>query len=213
MNDTTVEQTPSTKTRRKPTQERSRSRVDAILNATQTLILKKGSAGLKIHELAEEAGITPSSIYQYFPNKRAILMELDKRYMNATFEILRERLTSVNTLQECFQQLGDALDDYYDWYRSEPVIADLWYGLAADKSMLDMELQSSRMSADIVLKTLYPLVDPEDHEDLKSSILLLSHLTGASIRLCTMANDEEALQIKNAYRHIIMTMGETLRPA
>ncbi|MGI9277277.1 MAG: TetR family transcriptional regulator [Endozoicomonas sp.] len=192
--------------RRMPTQERSRSRVDAILNATRDLILEKGSSGLKIHELAERAGVTPSSIYQYFPNKRAIIHALDERYMNKTHELLAVRLENIKSLEEGFQALEEAMDDYYDWYTSEPVIYDIWCGMAADKQMQDMELQSSRESARIAVNALSPFIDEGDRAELESYALLLTHLAGATIRLCIRTEKEEALKLKNAYKRLLKSM-------
>ncbi|CAM3508734.1 TetR/AcrR family transcriptional regulator [Parendozoicomonas haliclonae] len=203
MSDTTLTPQKTNQVRRTPSQERSRSRVDAILSSTRELILEKGSARLKIHELAERAGVTPSSIYQYFPNKRAIIHALDKSYIDATNELLSSRLEGINSLEQGFQVLEDLLIDYYEWYKSEPVITDIWYSMATDKTKNDMEVQSSRESAAIIVEALSPFVDAEDLDDLKSYAMLLAHLVGSTIRLCAQSEEDEAMKLINAFKTLI----------
>ena len=199
--------------RRRPAQERSRSRVDAILNATRDIISEKGTGGLKIHDLAKRAGVTASSIYQYFPNKQAIIQALDQRYMNATQTLLTDRLQEVQNLEQGFQVLADVMDDYYQWYSSQPVISDIWYGLATDKSLHNKELASSRESAAIIMQALAPYISEEGQEEVETYALLLAHLAGSVIRLCVTTETEEASKLIKAYKKLIISLGLSIRLA
>ena len=203
MSDCTLLPVRENTTRRTPTQERSRTRVDAILAATRELILEKGSAHLKVHELAERAGVTPSSIYQYFPNKRAIIHALDRSYVDATNDLLAERLRGITSLEEGFQMLEDIMEDYYTWFKSEPVITDIWYSMAADKVRSDMELQSSKESAAIVVKALTPFMSDDNKEELESYAMLLTHLAGSTVRLCIQTDEKEALRMIASFKKLI----------
>lgn len=62
--------------RRKPTQRRSKVLVDAIIQACQQVLENEGVEQLTTNRIAEVAGVTIGSIYQYFPNKEAILANL-----------------------------------------------------------------------------------------------------------------------------------------
>ena len=62
--------------RRKPTQSRSRILVEAIIQACQQVLENEGAEQLTTHRIAEVAGVTIGSLYQYFPNKEAILANL-----------------------------------------------------------------------------------------------------------------------------------------
>ncbi len=192
--------------RRTPSQQRSRTRVDAILNAARQLIMEKGSSGLKIQELSERADVTPSSIYQYFPGKRAILYALNNRYIDDTYKLLVSRLENISNLDEGFLSLEGFMDDYYHWHKSEPAVSDIWFGMAADKSMNESELQSSRDSAAIVVERLSPFVTEADLPMLEQNAILMSHLAGSTIRLCVMAEHEEAMSLLQAFKRIIKSM-------
>jgi AcrR family transcriptional regulator len=67
---------PSDAPRKRPRQPRARATVDAILLATAQLLRTDGPARLTTNRIAERAGVSIGSLYQYFPNKRAVLAEL-----------------------------------------------------------------------------------------------------------------------------------------
>ena len=75
------------KPRRKPTQERSRETVEAILEAAAQVFERHGYAAGTTNRIAERAGVSIGSLYQYFPNKDAIVVELMRRHLDELEEI------------------------------------------------------------------------------------------------------------------------------
>ena len=75
--------------RREPKQARSREMVERIVAAGQAVLLDKGYDGVTTNHIAAAAGISPGSLYQYFPDKEAILTEVLERYT----EGLRARIS------------------------------------------------------------------------------------------------------------------------
>lgn len=67
--------------RRKPSQERSRDRVERILDATASLLSEMAVDKITTAAIAERAGVPIGSVYQYFPNKLAVLAHLARRVM------------------------------------------------------------------------------------------------------------------------------------
>lgn len=81
---------PPEKTRRIPTQGRSRSTVDAICEATFQLLEEGGRVeSLNTNEIARRAGVSIGTLYQYFGGKQDILAAMAQRRAEAT----RERIT------------------------------------------------------------------------------------------------------------------------
>jgi len=64
---------PSDSQRKLPKQERSKAIVDAILEATLRILPKVGSQNVTTKKIAEFAGVSIGSLYQYFPNKESVL--------------------------------------------------------------------------------------------------------------------------------------------
>lgn len=80
MKRTTLRTTP----RKIAQQERSRATVDAILQASTYILVRRGWSDLTTNAIAERAGVNISSLYQYFPNKEAIVFELQRRHIAHT---------------------------------------------------------------------------------------------------------------------------------
>ncbi len=83
------------KPRKKPVQGRSRVTVDAILEAAARLFVRDGYPNTTTNRIAELAGVSVGSLYEYFPNKASILLALLQRQVQATFALMQERLTAV----------------------------------------------------------------------------------------------------------------------
>lgn len=58
--------------RKPPTQERARATVERILLAARRVLARRGFAKFTTNEVANSAGVSIGSLYQYFPNKRAL---------------------------------------------------------------------------------------------------------------------------------------------
>jgi AcrR family transcriptional regulator len=78
--------------RRSPRQQRSRETVDAILEAAARVFGERGYAGGTTNRIAERAGVSVGSLYEYFPNKDAILVALAERRLDAMIEGVRGHL-------------------------------------------------------------------------------------------------------------------------
>ena len=72
------------KPRKEPIQERSRATVEAILQAAAYILIKRGWPGFSTNAVAERAGVNIASLYQFFPNKQAIVAELERRHIQET---------------------------------------------------------------------------------------------------------------------------------
>ncbi|NIA71758.1 TetR/AcrR family transcriptional regulator [Pelagibius litoralis] len=70
----------STRPRRMPRQERSRAMVDVIVEATWKVLAEEGYAAASTNRIAERAGTSVGSLYQYFPNKDAIVAAVQRRH-------------------------------------------------------------------------------------------------------------------------------------
>lgn len=69
--------------RKTPAQSRSRVTVEAIYEATIQVLLRDGMNELTTTRVAERAGVSVGTMYQYFPNKQALVYALNARYLDA----------------------------------------------------------------------------------------------------------------------------------
>lgn len=83
--------------RKRPKQERSEALYEAILTAATTELVAKGFEHATTNRIAAAAGVSVGSLYQYFPSKDAIVVELMRRYRAARLAIVKEKLAPVGT--------------------------------------------------------------------------------------------------------------------
>jgi AcrR family transcriptional regulator len=106
--------------RRRPSQERSRDRVERILDATAALLGDTPVDKITTAAIAEEAGVPIGSVYQYFPNKLAVLAELARRVMEQV------DLKTASLIAEDFgvlpwdQAIDRAIDATMQGYAAQP---------------------------------------------------------------------------------------------
>ena len=72
--------------RKSPVQARSAASVDAILDATLQVLLKAGKERLTTTRVASRAGVSIGTLYQYFPNKSALLQAVLKLHLEGVVE-------------------------------------------------------------------------------------------------------------------------------
>ncbi|WP_165767327.1 TetR/AcrR family transcriptional regulator [Parendozoicomonas haliclonae] len=188
---------------RSPSQQRSRERVDAILNAARELIEEKGSAHLKIQDIAERAGVTAGSMYQYFPNKMAIVHALAERYIDQMRSILKTALAQeFTTPEDCIEALSGALDEMLALNLRNSFIRDVWISLAADKTIEDMDIKDSRANAGLLLEKIEPFIPPENREGVWDQLFLMMHLSSATINLALSLEPEEGIRVLAASKRM-----------
>ena len=87
--------------RKSPVQARSAASVDAILEATIQVLLQVGKERLTTTKVALRAGVSVGTLYQYFPNKSALLKAALKRHMDEVTEAIE---------LVCHEQRGHSLE-------------------------------------------------------------------------------------------------------
>lgn len=198
-----VEDTLSTELRRRPTQERSRKRYDAILQAAKELIAEKGSAQLKIQDIASLAKVTPASIYQYFPSKNAITLALALHTFDQAFESLSDSLPKAETLEQACLMLQDLIESHYQIYLNDPAMLDIWVSISADKSLHDLDLEDSRRQAKVIFESIKAFFEPVLWEKLYQVSFLLSHMVGSAIRMSLQVTTEEGRGLMDSFKSLL----------
>lgn len=74
------------KPRKRPQQRRASATVDAIFEATIQLLVKDGLSQLTTTRVAERAGVSVGTMYQYFPHKQALIYAVNERYLDRLAE-------------------------------------------------------------------------------------------------------------------------------
>ncbi len=94
--------------RRRPRQERARQTVDAILEGAARIFRREGWDATT-NRIAEEAGVAIGSVYEYFPNKEALLLALAERHVELAEERVGEALAAEASTRELLERVQAAI--------------------------------------------------------------------------------------------------------
>lgn len=161
--------------RKQPKQARSTELVTAILEAATQVLAREGAQRFTTARVAERAGVSVGSLYQYFPNKAAILFRLQSDEWRETTELLRgiledaekpplERLRALVHAfirSECAEaEMRVALNDAAPLYRDAPearaarASGDDAFRLFMREALPEASEETRALTADLVRTTL-----------------------------------------------------------
>ena len=97
--------------RKQPVQARSEATVSAIFEATVQVLLGVGYRKMTTTRVAERAGVSVGTLYQYFPNRRALIAAVIERYLEETASLVERdcRLLAGRSLDEMAAALVEAI--------------------------------------------------------------------------------------------------------
>jgi len=110
--------------RRTPKQRRARLTVEAILDAVVRILKREGVGAVTTNRIAEVAGVSVGSVYQYFPNKGAIFLSLHRRHVENVDRVIQATLVehSSSPLEGLVRALVEAM---VEAHRSDMELHDL----------------------------------------------------------------------------------------
>ena len=190
--------------RRAPSQKRSRERVERMLTAASDVIAQQGSDAMRMGEVAERAGVSIGSLYQYFPDKGSIIRTLADRYNTLGRDCIEAELADVSDADGFRVAFGGLIDTYYELFLAEPVMRDIWSGTQADKQLRDIDIVYGRVNGEILaraLKRVRPDVDPAEID--RTAFLVMS-LGEAAMRLAISVGGEEGDGLVEAYKQMVL---------
>jgi AcrR family transcriptional regulator len=191
-------------TRRMPAQQRSRDRLERILSVASALIAESGSDLMKMSEVADQAEISIGSLYQYFPDKSAIIGRLAERYHAASRQCIEEALAEVRDLPGLRQAFAGLVDQYYRIFLAEPAMRDIWSGMQADKKLMAIELAESRANGALLAEAMARVHPRARREKIAATSLLVWQLGEATMRLAISVGRREGDALVEAFKRMTL---------
>ncbi len=194
----------ATQPRRAPTQRRSRERLERILAVARELISEQGSDAMRMGELAARAGISIGSLYQYFPDKTAVIRGLAER-INARGRVCIEaELAAARDPAGMASAFARLVDIYYALFLAEPVMRDIWAATQADRGLQAFELEESRANGAILAAAMVRLRPDEDPAALATAGFLIMQLGEATMRIALAVGRDEGSRLVEIYKRLAL---------
>lgn len=170
---------PRLKPRKTPVQSRSGATVEAIYEAAIQVLLVDGLARLTTTRVAERAGVSVGTLYQYFPNKEALLFAILLRHFEEMAEAI-ERLC-IRSSRRPLSDLADSIADAYVSVKiARPDVTTALYRVAGAVDQFRLSSGVYKRLETAVIKVLENASDASFEDFGRVAFTLLSALAGVS---------------------------------
>lgn len=201
---------PTGQPRRIPSQQRGRDRFEKILSVATGLIEKNGSDALKMSEIVEKAELSFGALYQYFPDKSSIIRTLAERFNELGRRCVEHELAKVSDAASLHDALRTITDEYYRFFRREPVMRDIWHATQADRLLREVDAEDMEFHAQALLGALKRLLPQHAETDLLAVARLVMQLLAAAVRYAISLDDEDGEKAITLYKKMLPTDLERL---
>ncbi len=177
--------------RRKPQQARSRRTWEAIVGAASEMLVEVGYAEMSTNKIAEHADVSVGSIYQYFPNKEAIVVAVLDQFSERQFEILADGLEQARQagLEEAVETIvGNMLEAK----RDDPELSRVLFEELPPVGQYDVHNEWRRRATDLVREALQARDETLEPRDLEMAAFVLVNAMNGIVQ-ATVANRPELL--------------------
>jgi len=176
--------------RKSPVQARSTASVDAILQATIQVLLKVGKEKLTTTSVAHRAGVSVGTLYQYFPNKSALLQAVLRRHFDHV---------SSNIEKVCREQRGKPLREmsnaliisFLSAKMADVKTSVALYSVSSDVDGAKLAQQIGQRSNRAIVAMLESTSDRLTKEPTLVAAMLQGAMMGVSRRLLETASPEK----------------------
>jgi len=188
--------------RRIPQQRRSRERYDRILAAARQLISQRGNDGVSMREIADAATISIGSLYQYFPDKNALLWSL----LSDQFDRLETQwlaaLEQANNMTEVNRSTTELFDAFVELCVTDEAFSRLWSSAQANTVLAELDNALNRRVADAYTAKYQRYTDNPKPAQVWQASFVMASLSSTALQLAfTAGNDRD--QILNEFRYLM----------
>jgi AcrR family transcriptional regulator len=191
--------------RKSPVQARSQASVDAILEATVQVLLHVGKGPLTTTRVAARAGVSVGTLYQYFPNKSALLQAALKRHLTEVTEAVE--LSCKEQEGRTLRQMATALiTTFLEAKMRDPKTSVALYSVSSDVDGAKIVQQMTTRFNKAIVRMLTTAREPLSTDPQLVASMLQGAMVGVSRRIL------ESNALENQLANQLAKQLDTLRP-
>lgn len=166
-----------TSVRRRPKQRRARQTVEAVLDAVIRLLKRGGSEAITTNRIAEVAGVSIGSVYQYFPDKRAIFTALHQRHVDQIDRMVQTKLVehAASSIEDLLRAMVEAM---VEAHATDPELYELLMTEVPHRADGTREF-AVRLHGAFLLAISSRACKLKKHRDLDKVVFVVTHMVEA----------------------------------
>lgn len=190
--------------RKEPVQARSRARFDRILDAAAELLLETGVDLISTKDIAAAADVSVASLYQYFPDKAAIIATLAERYNAVSRACVGACMAPVAASDDLPGALAGMMEGYFDFFSAVPAGRAIWEASQSDKRLQTLQKDEEASHARAIRDAFLRAAPYMDRKEALRLGRLFTNIIGSTVRsAATMRPKEGRAMIDFCTRTII----------
>ncbi|MHC8411249.1 TetR/AcrR family transcriptional regulator [Pseudomonas sp. Hz4] len=186
------------KPRKTPSQARSAATVDAISKAAIQVLLDEGVRRLTMTRIAERAGVSVGTMYQYFPHKQALLYSLVEQHMTEYADTFQAACLQLHGQPVAAMSEG-IVTAFVDTKLNQPDASRALYKIAGEFDTDDLRIDMIKRLQDACSALLASATDAKFADLADVSFTLLTAMNGtmkAMLERGTQANKVKILRMQ-----------------
>ncbi|KAA0917112.1 TetR/AcrR family transcriptional regulator [Dietzia sp. ANT_WB102] len=173
--------------RRRPIQERSRRKFQALLSSAREVLVEEGFDSFTCEEVASRAGVPIGTLYQFFANKYVLVCELDRQDAHGVIEEV-ERFAQKIPALDWPELLNDFLDHLADLWLRDPSRRAVWLATQATPATRATAAVNEREIARMIASVLAPLMPATERERRAFMAEVLVHVSYSMLNFSVSAS-------------------------
>jgi AcrR family transcriptional regulator len=188
--------------RRMPSQQRSRIRVERILDAAGELVAERGYEATTTSLIARRARVSPGSFYQFFADKRAVVQSLSARNLE-TFTGRLDDIVVKGEYAHWWDAIEAAFDLYVDLCRADVGFRAVRFGDIVDQHLLDPDVENDTVVARKIAMLLSGRFGVTVNEELGLALLMTVKVADTLVRFAFARDPQGDQQVLDSTRRLL----------
>jgi AcrR family transcriptional regulator len=153
-----------------------------MLDACAKILDESGYDGLSTTRIAQRAGVAIGSVYQFFPDKRAVAQALALRNLDLFVDRVTRRMAE-GEFAQWSDTVGAVIEIFVDMHRTVPGFRVLRFGDVADLHLLDVSADNNTVVADRLRGLVVQLFGVADSAELARVLTISVEAADAVLKL------------------------------
>jgi AcrR family transcriptional regulator len=188
--------------RKMPRQPRALATMDAIVEAAAHILVERGWRGLSTNAVAERAGVSIGSLYQYFPNKISLIEFIRQQHFTEVLSVLQN---ASNPEQSRTRRLAALIDGMIEVHKKTPAVYRVLFEecpRSRDANLVHRKFEAQwRAGYEAVLA----INSTRSHNDIPMSAMLFAGAMAGAIHEAARRNMVQSSEVRNELMRLVDT--------